>query len=71
MEKGTPMNEDEINAMITMRIVKFHEALIERGQIKPPQKKIIRPVSDCSPSDDTPQCEPQVDQSPFPVGETR
>jgi hypothetical protein len=32
------MNEKEVEAMITLRLIMFHDALVERGQIAPAPK---------------------------------
>ena len=32
------MTKDEIDALITERIVRFHEAMVERKQIPPPPR---------------------------------
>ncbi len=39
-ESSLHMTRSEVNCLITGRLIKFHDALVERGQIKPiPAKK--------------------------------
>ena len=59
--EATHMTKDEVDFLITDRIVMFYNALIERGQRSGPA---IRQPSDCSPREHRLQYEGQVDPSP-------
>ena len=57
--RSQTMTEAEIDALITQRILMYDRALIERGQIKKPDKSVATThlVFGCTQSDDMPQCE--------------
>ena len=38
MERIENMDEDRVNAIITERLIQFHNAMIERGQIASPPR---------------------------------
>ncbi|MGB3549105.1 MAG: hypothetical protein WA993_00330 [Candidatus Binatus sp.] len=48
-----------IDALITNRIVQFHQALVERGQIKPIPKQFGGPIVDCTADQAKPSSQPQ------------
>lgn len=54
--------ESHVEAAITRRIVAFHSALIERGQITPPNAPQYGVTVDCT--EDRAICEDQFQQPP-------
>ncbi len=63
------MTEQEVDALITERILLFYGALLKRGQIAEPKVGALNPrVSDCIQSGHTPQGAPLGDHLP-PEGE--
>ena len=63
------MTEQEVDALITDRILAFYGALLKRGQIAEPRIGALNPrVSDCIPSGHMTQGAPLGDHPP-PEGE--